>query len=144
MIRSLRQLLHPLLAAWKTVTLELRKLDGQIKEIVRDSPVHTNLMTIPGITAAAYVATVDSPGRFSNAKDVGAYLGLTPRRYQSGEVDRNGRVSKCGDAMLRAFSSRLRMHYLREHGINPHCGPGALRSQKEPDRQRRKWQLRES
>jgi len=103
MIRSLRQLLHPLLAAWKTVTLELRKLDGQIKEIVRDSPVHTNLMTIPGITAAAYVATVDSPGRFSNAKDVGAYLGLTPRRYQSGEVDRNGRVSKCGDAMLRAL-----------------------------------------
>ena len=103
MIRSLRQLLHPLLAAWKTVTLELRKLDGQIKEIVRDSPVHTNLMTIPGITAAAYVATVDSPGRFSNAKDVGAYLGLTPRRYQSGEVDRNGRVSKCGDAMLRGL-----------------------------------------
>jgi transposase len=63
-------------------------------------------MTIAGIgviTAAAYVATIDSPERFSSAKDVGAYLGLTPRRYQSGEVDRNGRVSKCGDAMLRAL-----------------------------------------
>jgi transposase len=101
-----RTVITSLLAAWKTTTLELKKLDDQIKEVVRDSPVHTNLMSIPGIgiiTATAYVATIDSPDRFSSAKDVGAYLGLTPRRHQSGEVDRNGRVSKCGDAMLRTL-----------------------------------------
>jgi transposase len=63
-------------------------------------------MTVPGVgavTAVAYVATIDSPERFSRGKDVGAYLGLTPRRYQSGEVDRTGRISKCGDSMLRSL-----------------------------------------
>jgi transposase len=95
-----------LLSTWKTVTAELNKIDGEIKKLVRDSELHRNLMTVPGvgvITAAAYVATIDSPHRFSSAKDVGPYLGLTPRRYQSGEIDRTGRVSKCGDAMLRAL-----------------------------------------
>ena len=95
-----------LLSVWKTITLELKRLDTEIGKIARASSVHQNLMTVPGVgvvTAAAYVATVDCPERFSRAKDVGAYLGLTPRRYQSGEVDRTGRISKCGDAMLRAL-----------------------------------------
>lgn len=95
-----------LLSIWKTVTLQLQKLDSEIGAIARKSTVHQNLMTVPGIgviTAAAYVATIDSPERFSKAKDVGAYLGLTPRRYQSGEVDRSGRISKCGDSMLRSL-----------------------------------------
>ncbi len=63
-------------------------------------------MTVPGIgpiTALAYVKTVDDPGRFKQSSSVGAYLGLTPRRYQSGEVDRAGRISKCGDRMVRAL-----------------------------------------
>jgi transposase len=95
-----------LLSAWKTITIQLRKLDSDIASMARQSTLHRNLMTVPGVgvvTAAAYVATIDSPDRFSKAKDVGAYLGLTPRRYQSGEIDRNGRISKCGDSMLRAL-----------------------------------------
>ncbi len=95
-----------LLSAWKTITAQLLKLDHDIKVLACESTVHRNLMTVPGVgivTAAAYVATIDSPQRFSKAKDVGAYLGLTPRRYQSGQVDRNGRISKCGDGMLRAL-----------------------------------------
>jgi transposase len=95
-----------LLSVWKTITFELKKLDSDIGTIARESAVHRNLMTVPGVgavTAAAYVATIDSPERFSKAKEVGAYLGLTPRRYQSGEVDRTGRISKCGDAMLRCL-----------------------------------------
>lgn len=98
--------INSLLSAWKTITRELKKLDHEMGKVVRDSELHKNLMTILGvgvITAAAYVATVDCPERFSHAKDVGAYLGLTPRRDQSGEVDRTGRVSKCGDGMLRAL-----------------------------------------
>jgi transposase len=46
---------------------------------------------------------IDDPTRFTKSRNVGAYLGLTPRRYQSGEVDRNGRISKCGDALMRAY-----------------------------------------
>ena len=75
--------LGSLLTTWRTITAELKKLDNEIKTIVRDSDVHKNLMTVPGVgvvTAAAYVATIDAPQRFSSAKDVGAYLGLTPRR----------------------------------------------------------------
>jgi transposase len=101
-----RTVIEALLTTWKTVAAELRKLDRNIEQIARANPVHQTLMTVPGvgaITAAAYVATIDSPERFTRAKDVGAYLGLTPRRYQSGEVDRVGRISKCGDSMLRAL-----------------------------------------
>jgi transposase len=60
-------------------------------------------MTVPGVgpvTALAFKSTVDDPGRFKSAGDVGAYLGLTPRRYQSGEMDRTGRISKRGDRLL--------------------------------------------
>jgi transposase len=53
--------------------------------------------------ALAYRATIDVPARFERSKAVGAALGLTPRRYQSGELDRTGRISKCGDGMLRSL-----------------------------------------
>jgi transposase len=62
------------------------------------------LMTVPGVgpvVALAYISAIDDPQRFTHARDVGAYLGLTPKRYQSGEVDRAGRISKCGDGFVR-------------------------------------------
>lgn len=62
------------------------------------------MMTTPGegpITAISFVTTIEDPHRFRRSQDVGAYLGLTPRRYQSGEVDINGRISKCGDRLTR-------------------------------------------
>lgn len=62
------------------------------------------LMTVPGvgpITALAYRAAIDDPTRFTHSRDVGAYLGLTPRRYRSGEVDGDGGISKRGDALAR-------------------------------------------
>lgn len=63
-------------------------------------------MTAPGvgaITALCYLATIDDPTRFKKSRSVGAYLGLTARRYASGEVDWTGRISKCGDGMLRSY-----------------------------------------
>ena len=63
-------------------------------------------MTVPGvgpIVSLSFVALVDDPSRFSKTSDVGAFLGLTPRRHQSGEMDWSGRVSKCGDAAMRGF-----------------------------------------
>ena len=61
-------------------------------------------MTTPGVgpvVALTFCATVDVPSRFTSSKAVGAAFGLTPRRQQSGEIDRMGGISKCGDAMMR-------------------------------------------
>jgi transposase len=63
-------------------------------------------MTTPGvgpITALCFKATIDDPTRFKRSRSVGAYVGLTSRRHSSGEIDWNGRISKCGDAMLRSY-----------------------------------------
>ncbi len=91
----------------------LRHLDGQVSKLQAQAHVYTrqnkacrHLMGIPGVgtlTAAAFVSTVDDPVRFRSSKSVGAYLGLTPRRYQSGEIDRNGHISKCGDTLVRTY-----------------------------------------
>jgi transposase len=64
------------------------------------------LMTIPGVgqlTALAFVAAIDDPSRIRRSRDIGAYLGLVPRRYQSGEVDYVGSISKCGDRRVRTL-----------------------------------------
>lgn len=63
-------------------------------------------MTIPGVGAVislAYTAIIDDPARFRRSVSVDASLGLTPRRYQSGEVDTTGQISKCGDSLLRGY-----------------------------------------
>ncbi len=63
-------------------------------------------MTIPGVgqlTALAFVAAIDEPERFRRSRDIGAYFGLVPRRYQSGEIDYTGSISKCGDRRLRTL-----------------------------------------
>jgi transposase len=64
------------------------------------------LMTVPGIgvvTALTFRHTIDDPSRFRSAASVGAYLGLTPRRKQSGELDLTGRISRWGDRLLRSY-----------------------------------------
>ena len=74
-------------------------------EAVRVDPVCRRLMTVPGVgpvTALTFRASVDVPSRFARSRSVGAHFGLVPRKWQSGEVDRTGRISKCGDAMMRA------------------------------------------
>jgi len=69
--------------------------------------MHAELtMSIPGVgqlTALAFTAAVDDPGRFRRSRDIGAYLGLVSRRYQSGEVDYTGGISKCGDRRVRTL-----------------------------------------
>ena len=78
--------------------------DRAIRQLVKTDDTARRLMTVPGIgpvVALAYMSVIDDPKRFDHARDVGAYLGLTPQRYQSGEVDLTGRNSKCGDGFLR-------------------------------------------
>ena len=78
--------------------------DRAIRRLAKRDEAARRLMTVPGVgpvVALAYIAVIDDPQRFPHSRDVGAYLGLTPKRYQSGEVDRAGRISKCGDEFAR-------------------------------------------
>ncbi len=102
--RLLMAIVEPLLAVLATMMEQLTRLTKQVLDIVRGEETCRRLMTVPGvgpITALAFRATIDRPERFRRSRDVGAHLGLTPARYQSGETDMQGRISRCGDELAR-------------------------------------------
>ena len=102
----LRSIADGFIAAHSTLCQAAADLDHAVKEKVKTHPVARRLMTIPGVgpvVALNFVALVDDPSRFGRAENVGAFLGLTPRRYQSGEMDWSGRISKCGDGAMRSL-----------------------------------------
>jgi transposase len=96
----------PLLRAREAVEQEIADLDGKVLRLARRSAQVQRFMTVPGvgaITALCFLATIDDPTRFKRSRSVGAYAGLTARGYASGETDWTGRISKCGDTMLRSY-----------------------------------------
>jgi transposase len=96
----------PLLDSWRAVRAQAANLDRQLLSVVRENADCRRLMTIPGvgaIVATSFVAAVETPENFTTSRTVGAWIGLTPRRYQSGEVDYDGHISRRGDARLRAL-----------------------------------------
>jgi transposase len=100
----LASLAESLLAVVEVMTRETERLTKRVLDEVRVEPTCRRLMTVPGVgplTALAFRATIDQPNRFRRSRDVGAHLGLTPRRYQSGETDVQGRISRCGDELAR-------------------------------------------
>ena len=100
----LAAMLRPMLVARAALREQYGVLHKMVLEIVRREPTCQRLMTIPGVgalTAITFLTTIDDPDRFQRSRDVGAHLGLTPRKYASGETDRNGAISRCGDVMLR-------------------------------------------
>jgi transposase len=99
-------IVRPMLAAWRQLREQIATFDKVVRVLVKASPTCRLLMSVPGIGAVsvlAYVSTVEDPGRFARSRAVGAHLGLTPRQYQSGEVDRSGRISRCGDTLARTL-----------------------------------------
>lgn len=101
---DLTSIVEPLLAVHVVLREQIANLHRQLLKIVRQDAVCRLLMTMPGVgpvVALTYRSTVDSPARFARSKAVGAVIGLTPRRHQSGETDRMGGITRCGDAMLR-------------------------------------------
>ena len=103
---ELRELFGPLLQAQACLSGQVEKFSRQLLAMAKADRTVRRLMTVPGVgplTALSFVATVDDPTRFKSSADVGAYLGLTPRRYQSGEVDRTGRISKRGNGLARTY-----------------------------------------
>lgn len=96
----------PLLKTREVIECQIADLDRKVLRLARNNTQVRRFMTVPGvgpITALCYLATIDDPARFKKSRSVGAYAGLTTRRYRSGEIDWTGRISKCGDAMLRTY-----------------------------------------
>jgi transposase len=105
-IPDLTTLVEPLLIVRRVLREQIASLHRRLLAIVRDDEVCRRLMTIPGVgpvVALTYRATVDVPARFRKSKSVGAVFGLTCSKYQSGEIDRSGAISRCGDEMMRAM-----------------------------------------
>jgi transposase len=95
---------RPLLRVRATLLAEIAKLHRMVLQEVRQDQVCRRLMTAPGvgaIVALTFRTGVDAPERFLKSADVGVHFGLTPRRYASGETDVTGRITKCGDKMVR-------------------------------------------
>jgi len=99
-------LVAPLLAMRAGLLAEVRGYDRMLRRLARDDALRRRLMTAPGVgplTALAFRAGIDAPSRFARARGAPAALGLTPRVHNSGEVERNGAITKAGDKLLRCL-----------------------------------------
>ncbi len=93
-----------MLAARAALQAEFARLHRALLALVRADPVCRQLMSVPGVgavVAITFKSGVDDPARFRRSRDVGPHFGLTPRKYQSGELDVTGSISKVGDRMVR-------------------------------------------
>ena len=103
---DLHDIIAPLLAARRALRDRFAELHRLLLAVVKEDRVCRQLMTIPGVgpvVSLAVTATIDVPARFRTARSVGPALGLTPVLHQSGESSRIGRVSLCGDGMMRGL-----------------------------------------
>ena len=103
---DLTPIVQPMLAAWRQLRERAAAFDKELRALAKQDPTCRLLMSVPGIgvvSVLAYVSTVEDPERFGRSRSVGAHMGLTPRQYQSGEVDRSGRISRCGDTLARTL-----------------------------------------
>ena len=115
-LRDLDVLVEPLLVVRRLLREQIGILHRRVLAVVRDDDVCRRLMTVPGVgpvVALTYHATVDVPARFRKSKSVGAVFGLTCAKYQSGEIDRSGRISRCGDEMMRVMLYEAAQSMLR-------------------------------
>jgi transposase len=93
-----------LLAVRAVLLREFKAFEKRVRAMARLNARARLLMSTPAvgpIVALTYASAIDDPARFKSSKQTGPHFGLTPKRYQSGEIDRSGRVSKVGDASVR-------------------------------------------
>ncbi|SCB55827.1 Transposase [Bradyrhizobium shewense] len=96
----------PLLSIHEQICKQQGTFDNEVRQLAKSDETTCRLMKVPGVgvvTALTFRHTIDDPSRFRSASSVGAYLGLTPRRSQSGETDINGKMSRWGDRLLRTY-----------------------------------------
>jgi len=103
---GLAAIVLPMLEAWHSMRFRAAELGRQLVAAARQNQACQILMSIPGvgtITATSFATAIEDPDNFRKSRSVGAWLGLTTRRYQSGEVDYDGHISRRGDHHLRSL-----------------------------------------
>ena len=135
-----REVIDALLTARRAIDNELKRLDRLVEKLVAADPVCTRLMTAPGVgpvVALTYRSAIDVPQRFARGRDVGVHLGMTPATYRSGNVNRQGRISHCGDEAARTalflaakcvLRERTRESGLKRWGLRVAAERGYLRA----------------
>src|SRR4051812_8603360 len=116
---DLAEIMEPRLDARRRLREHCSALHRKLLELARGDEVCRRLMSIPGVgpvVSLAFVATIDTPARFRASKAVGPALGLTPVRSQSGKTERIGRISLCGDALMRTLLFEAAQTMLRRAG----------------------------
>lgn len=101
---EIRQIVTALLEARRSIIDRIKVLDGKVRAAAKQNATARLFMSAPGVGAVialSVASTYDDCSRFRHSSSAGAYLGLTPRRYESGEISRNGRISKRGDKLTR-------------------------------------------
>ncbi|CAL4867177.1 IS110 family transposase ISMno14 [Asticcacaulis sp. MM231] len=118
---ALSNIILPLLDAWNTMRKQTALLTHQLIKAARANKSCELLMSVPGVgvvVATSFLAAIEAPENFRYSRSVGGWLGLTTRRYQSGEVDYDGHISRRGDNRLRGFFTKLRSNLTRTHSEN--------------------------
>ncbi|MCF7852273.1 MAG: IS110 family transposase [Simkaniaceae bacterium] len=101
-----REGVESLVNCYEKLSAEIKILDKRVETLAKEDEDVKRLMTVPGVgivTAMTFKIEIDDPHRFKNSRDVGAYFGMTPRQYSSGETKRQGRISKCGSSEMRSL-----------------------------------------
>ena len=126
---SLLAITEPMLRVRRVLIEEFERLDRLCRQLARRDPVCRRLMTVPGVGVVVslnYRTGIDSPERFPRSRDVGAHFGLTPKRYSSGQTDYDGRISRCGDELVRTALYQA-AHVLLHHGRRSSLRSWAMR-----------------
>lgn len=112
---GLESIVLPMLEAWRGIRIRAAELGRQLVRDARQSRACRILMSIPGIgaiTATAFTTAIEEPGNFRKSRSVGAWIGLTTRRYQSGEVDYDGAIYPgVATVLCEDFSTRRRQSF---------------------------------
>jgi transposase len=117
---ALRNVLEPIFQQIGMMTSQIKKYDAEVKRMCRQAYPETEMLQqvtgVGEITSLAYVLTIDNPGRFAKSRDVGPYLGLVPRQYDSGDSRPQLRITKTGDRMMRQLLVQSAQYILGRYG----------------------------
>jgi len=117
---ALRNMLEPIFQQIGTMTDQIKKYDVEVRRMCRQAYPETEMLQqangVGELTSLAYVLTIDNPGRFAKSRDVGPYLGLVPRQYDSGDSRPQLRITKTGDRMMRQLLVQSAQYILGRYG----------------------------
>jgi transposase len=136
--KQLSHALTPMMQLLKAITEQIAAYEEQIKELGQGKyPQTSRMQQVPGvgsITSAAYVLTIADPNRFKRARDVGPYLGLAPKKHQSGKSNPQLGITKSGDTMMRTLLVQCAQHILRKSSPDTHLKRFGLRLARKGDK----------